>query len=218
MVNISHVVKNNIEQHPMLYEVISYNLINYANLAEYLKPLIEKELGYVVKESAIVMALRRYSESIRKKDKITVPFTFNTELIMKTGIIDITIIKTPTFTNKLKKIFDLVNYSKGEILNIIHGDYEITIVINQKHEEKIKTIFSKDEIINIEKELVSLSMSFSKEFLYTPGILYKATRKLLWENVNIYENISTMTELIFIVKKKDAIRAYKALQELIENK
>jgi aspartokinase len=212
------VVKNNIEQHPMLYEVISYNLINYANLAEYLKPLIEKELGYVVKESAIVMALRRYSESIRKKDKITVPFTFNTELIMKTGIIDITIIKTPTFTNKLKKIFDLVNYSKGEILNIIHGDYEITIVINQKHEEKIKTIFSKDEIINIEKELVSLSMSFSKEFLYTPGILYKATRKLLWENVNIYENISTMTELIFIVKKKDAIRAYKALQELIENK
>ncbi len=218
MVNISHIVKSLISQNPMLYEAMSHNLINYANLAEYLKPAIEKELGYFVKDSAIVMALRRYSESIIAKDKINIPVALNTELIIKTGMIDITLAKTPTFMNKFKKIFDLVDYRKGEMLNIIQGDYEITIVINQKHEAKIRSLFSKDEIINVEKDLVSLSMSFSKEFLYTPGILYKATRKLLWENVNIYENISTMTELIFIVKKKDVIRAYNALQELIERK
>jgi len=69
--------------------------------------------------------------------------------------------------------------------------------------------------LNIERDLVSVSLNLSKDFLYTPGILSLATRKLAWENINIFENISTMSELIFIISQKDAVRAYNAFQEMV---
>jgi aspartokinase len=51
--------------------------------------------------------------------------------------------------------------------------------------------------------------------MHTPGIISTATRKLNWENVNIYELISTLTELTFIVNKKDSAKGYSALQRLV---
>ena len=70
--------------------------------------------------------------------------------------------------------------------------------------------------MNIETNLVSLTLALTKEFLYTPGILALATRKLAWENINIFENISTMTEVIYIIDEKDVIRAYNSFQELLK--
>ncbi len=216
MVTISHLVKKIINSRPLLYEALSQNIVNYANLAELLKPALDAELGQDIKETAIIMALRRYGEHISQKEETKIPFQFNPEIIMKTGLTDLTLVKCPSLLTKLKKIYDLIDYDKGETLNVIQGNYEVTIVVAEKHHKKILSILKDEKIINIEKNLVSLAMSFSKDFLYTPGILAKVTKRLLWENVNVFENISTMTELIFIVSKKDAIKAYNALQGLVE--
>lgn len=216
MVNISHVVQKIIQLQPLLQEAIAQDIVSFANLAEHLIPAIEKELGQKVQQQAVVMALRRYAEKAEKKEKTRLPFKFNSALTLKTGLTDITIVKSASALTKLKQIYDLVDYEKGETLNVIQGDYEITIVISEKHTEKVLQLLKGEKIKNKEKDLVSVSMSFSKEFLYIPGSLAKATRKLAWENINIFENISTMTELIFIVSKKDSTRTYHALQELID--
>lgn len=216
MVTVSHIVKKMVNSRPMLYEALANDIVNFANLAEQLKPAIEAEMGEKIKEAAIIMALRRYSETISSKETKKIPFKFNSEIVMKTGLADITIVKSPSALQSLRKIYELVDYNKGDTLNIIHGNYEITIIISEKLLHKVLELFKNEKVVNKEKELVSLTMSFSKEFLYTPGILAKATRKLAWENVNIYENISTMTEMIFLVQKKDAVKAYNTLQELIE--
>ena len=53
------------------------------------------------------------------------------------------------------------------------------------------------------------------DFLHTPGIIFNAVRKLAWDNINIFEIVSTMTELTFILNKKDSMKAYEVLQELV---
>jgi len=217
MGSISLVVRNLIKQKPIIYEGLIEGVISHAALAEYLQRDIEKELDRQVKLPAIVMAIRRYSETIIKKEQIKTKFRFRSEIIMKTALADITIVKSPTCLEKIKQLHSLVDYSKGDTINVIQGNYEITIVISEKYLNKVKELFNNEKILNIEKNLVSLSISFSDDFLYTPGILAKVTRKLAWENINIFENISTMTELIFIISKKDSIRAYKALESLIED-
>lgn len=215
MVTISHIVKKLIESWPMLNEAIANNIVNYANLAEHIKKKVEMEYGGKVKEAAIVMALRRYGE--RAKNELKIPFKFNSEIIMKTGLSEMTLVRSMTILSKLRKIFDLVDYEKGETINIIQGNYEITLVMNDKHVNKAREILAGEKSINNERNLVSLTMMLSKDFLYTPGVLSKVTRKLEYENINVFENISTLTELIFIVSKKDAVKAYNALQELIES-
>ncbi|MFH1590727.1 MAG: hypothetical protein ABIC95_02255 [archaeon] len=216
MVTISHVVKKLVRQRPLLYEAIAQDIVSFAALADHLKHDIETELGSEAKHPAIIMALRRFSEQVKPLEQKKIPFRFNSEIIMKTGLADITCVRTLAILNKLKHIYDLVDYEKGETLNVIHGNYELTIVISERHTKRLLKLLEGEKVLNIEHNLVSLTMSFSKDFLYTPGILAKVTRKLHWEAVNVFENISTMTELIYIVEKKDAVRAYTALTDLIE--
>lgn len=149
-----------------------------------------------------------------KKSVVKEQFKMSHEIVMKTNLCDICIVKTPSALDKIKQIHQIVDYEKGETLNVIQGNYEITIVISQKYLDSLKEILKGEKILNIQKSLVSLTLSLSKEFLSTPGILALATRKLAWNNINIFENISTMTELIFIVAEKDAVKAYNTFQEM----
>ena len=191
-------------------------IISYGNLTEKLIGEIEEELNKKVKHSAVVMALRRYAEKLQKAPRPK--FDYNSEIIMKTNLCDISVRKSPSLFNKLKKIYQIVNYEKGDVLNIIHGNYEVSIISNMRYLEKIKNELNGEKLLNTEKDLVSLSLNFSGDFLHTPGIISTAARKLNWDNVNIYELVSTLTELTFIVSKRDSTKGYAALQRLVSEK
>ncbi|MBW2981298.1 ACT domain-containing protein [Candidatus Woesearchaeota archaeon] len=215
MVTISHLVKDIIQKKPIIQEAIIQDIASFALLAENLQPEIEKELGKKVKLPAIVMALRRHAEELKSKHK-PIKFDFSSEIIMKTNLCDIAVQKSTNALLKLKQLQSLVSYEKGDILNMIHGTTEISIITNQKYKDKILKLLKGEKIINIEEDLVSLSLRFSKEFFYTPGVISSIIRKLSWEGVNIFEIISTFTELTIITGKKDAVKGYNALESMME--
>ncbi len=215
MVTVSHLVKKIVSDRPMLQEAMRQGIISFASLAENLKKPIEIELGKSVKESAIVMALRRYSESLSSEPEKKIVSLFGSDIMMKSGIADVTVAKSESLSGKLEKLYDIVDFSKGDILNLIHGNYEVCIVTNDKHLPRVLKLLVSEKILVREKGFVSITLSISKEHLYTPGTIYSAVRKLAWDNVNIFEIVSTTTELTFIVSRKDATRAYNSLQELV---
>jgi aspartokinase len=216
MVTVSHVVKKIVDSKPLLQESLIEGIVNFSHLAQKIRPRVESELGEKIKLSAIIMALRRHADQLQKKTIVHIPFQMRPEIIMKTNICDICIVKTPSALGKIKKIHDIIDYEKGETLNVIQGDYEITIVASQKYENHINSYLEGEKVLNRETDLVSLTLNLTKEFSYTPGVLSSFTRRLAWENINILENISTMTELIFIISEEDALRAYSSLHELIK--
>ncbi len=215
MVTIAHLVKKMVVERPMLQETMRQGLISFGALAEKLKPQVETELGSHVKESAIVMALRRYSEGLDTKAEKKAASLFSSGIVMKTGMVDIAVAKSATLASKLEKLYRIVDFFKGDVLNLIHGNYEVSIITNERHMAKVLKLLESEEILMKEKGLVSIAMSISKEHLYTPGILFTVVRKLAWDNVNIFELVSTTTELVFVVGSKDAARAYNSLQELV---
>lgn len=215
MVTVSHIVKKIVNEQPFVEEALSNGIINIANLAENLQPAIEKELGKTIKLPAVVMALRRYSEEISRHRKHAA-FDYSGELIIKTNIGDFTVVKTTTLMAKLRTIHNLVNLERGDTLNVIIGNNEVSIIISNKHEEKLKSFLSGEKILNKEQNLVSLAIIFkSEKFTDTPGVIFNVVRKLAWENINIYEIVSTMTELTFILSKKDSMKAYNVLQDVV---
>jgi aspartokinase len=215
MVTVSYLVKAEIEGKPLLQETLRQGIINYAALAEKLKPRIERELGRPAKESAIIMALRRHAEQLNEKKLHKKVIALSSEIIMKTNLIDISVYKSPQLFKKLEQLYRTVSYEKGDTLNIIHGNYEVSIITNNRYKDKVLTILKEEKMLNIEEHLVSLSLQMNKEFLYTPGVLFTVIRKLAWENINIFEVISTATEMTFILNEKDTTRAYNLLQELV---
>ena len=216
MVTISHLVEKIINEQPFLYQAIEQDIVSFGNLAAQLEVEIGKELGKEVRRSAVVMALRRYAEKITTKSKMP-KFDFHSEINMKTNLCDIAVRRSPELFFKLEKVYKLADFGKGDTLNIINGNYEVSIVINRKYLDNVKKELKSEKIIKIEENLVALSLNFSDKFLYTPGVIATVVRKLTWEDINIYELISTFTELTFIISQDDATKGYNSLQKLVSN-
>ncbi len=214
LVTISHVVQKVVDQKVYVQESMNNNIISYALLAKQLKPEVEDLFEKKVKTHAIEMALRRYAERL-KKDHKEIKFDFSSDIIMKTQLCDISVSRSPTLIEQLKKLYDIVTFEKGDILNIIQGSTELSIVTNERYKAKFLEILKKEKILNIEEKLISLTMTFSKDFLYTPGVIFNIIRHVAWESINIFEIVSTNTELTIILHKRDAVRGYKALEKLI---
>lgn len=216
MVTVSHLVKYLIKDKPFLQEALANKLISYGNLAEQIIPKIEEELGKGVKHSAVVMALRRYSDELEKEHKSVKSFNYKSEIIMKTNICDLCVSRSPSLMTKLSKLYEMVDFNKGDTLDIILGNFEVSIVTNEKYKEKFSQFLKGEKILASESQLVALTMRFSDDFIHTPGVVFTTIRKLAWENINIFEIISTLSELTLILREKDSMKAYEALQSLVK--
>ena len=215
MVTVSHIAQKFVDEKPYLRESISKGIASYGSIAKKLKPDIEKELGKKVEHFAIVAALRRYAEKVDEKFK-EIRFNSNTsEVNLKSNIIDINVLKTQELFDKLKRIYDIINFKKGDVLHIVYGRNSVTIITNERYKEKIINFLQNQKINSIEEKLVALSFTIGKTLVDTPGVLFQIARSFAWENINMIEIISIDLEITFIVEEKDAIRGYDALQQLI---
>jgi len=215
MVTVSHVVNKLVDEKIYLYEAISKKIASYGSVAKHLKPEIEKELGKEVEHSAIVTALRRYSDKINVRFKDVKFNSKYAEVNLKTHIMDINVQKTQELFDKLKRFYDVVNFERGDILHIIYGRTHVAIVTNERYKEEILKLLQNQKIKKIEENLVSLSFTVGKDRIDKPGVLFQITRSLAWEDINIIEIISVDLDVTFIVEKKDALKGYNALERLI---
>jgi len=217
MVTVSHLVENIVEQKPFLEEALARGIINYAALAETLTPQIEKELKKKVKYSAVMMALRRLAEKLEKETIKSLQIRFKeTDLTIKSDLFEITVLKSATVINNLRKLYDLVDFSKGDFLTVTSGVYEVTIISNKKHKSRIQTTFESEKVSKIIEHLSSITLKIPLEAVQTVGFFYVVTKALNWENINIVEIVSTLTELTFIIKEDDVAKAFTSLKRLVE--
>jgi len=215
MATISHIVNKMVDERIYLHEALSKGIASYGSVAKHLKPELEKELGKEVKHSAIVTALRRYAE------KLTTRFNgvkFNTkysEVNLKTHIIAINVLRTQELFDKLKRFYDLVQFEKGDILHVVYGRTHVAIITNKRYKDNILKLLQNQKIKKIEEDLVALSFRVGKERIEEPGVLFKLTRSLAWEDINVVEIISVDVEVTFIIDKKNATKGYNALERLV---
>ena len=214
--SVSEIVKKLTEDQPFLLEALSRGILNFGNLAAELRPKVEAVLGKKVNESAIVMALRRYAEEVKERSGKIKKLKLDCEITMKTAICDFNMVKSPSLLQQLKDFYSLVDLDRGDFLNITIGNHEISIAISQKHHDKIESMLKKEKILDKQTDLVALTINFGDEFFHTPGIIYQVLQALAWRNVNLLEIISTLTELTIVIEKKDAIKSYEVLHDLME--
>ncbi|GIU68936.1 MAG: hypothetical protein KatS3mg002_0172 [Candidatus Woesearchaeota archaeon] len=213
MVTVSHLVGKIIKDKPFLEEALRRGIINYVALAQELQPQIEKELGKKVKTSAVMMALRRLNELLQKKGILRNELKFKSEDIsIRSSLFEITILKSSNTISNIRKIYDITDFSRGDMLTITHGIYEITIIASSRLTKKIEKILENEHIIKIIGSLGALTIKIPANSIETVGLFYNVTKILNWENINIVEIVSTFTEMTFILKEDDLARAFEAMR------
>ncbi len=215
MVTIAHITKKILEREPFLEEALIKGIINYVALADKLQPEIEKELKKKVKTSAIMMALRRLSEKQKEGIGRRIGLKFkDTDITLKSDLFEITTDKTPKSVERVRRLYDIVDLSKGDFLTITHGVYQTTIISNKKHKKEITKILG--DSIKIIPNLSSLTINIPLESYDTVGMFYLITKALAWANINIVEIVSTFTELTVILQEDDVPQSFKIMKKIIE--
>lgn len=217
MVTISKIVEKYIEEHPFIQESLNKGIINHAALANELIPLIRKELKKEVKFSAVNMAIRRNTESFKGKPfNQNMNFDKESYVTLKTDLVEITVYLEESTQQKLKSLYNIIDLKNGDTLTITQGFHEIMLILNKKFEKKVIELFSKSLIKNIIHNVCSLTITLPISSINTLGLFYLSSRALNWNNINIIDIVSTLTEMTFIIKEDDAEKAFRALHSLLK--
>ena len=108
-----------------------------------------------------------------------------------------------------------MDFKQGKIFNIVHGNYEIGIITNQSNKEKVLGTITDENVLRVVEDCVVVSLMYSKDYLFTPGVIYNVLRLVAWENINILSITLTPQELNIVVDRKDTMRAYNTLEKLV---
>ncbi len=220
MVTVAHIIAKLIRDEPIIEDALAKDLFNYSKLAVYFHKKVEKELGRSVKPSAIVMAIARSAEKIRQdyEGRVSQKTFSHAELSVRSGIAEITVQKSSSCFEDLAKLYKIVDLSGGDVLNINIGGSEVSIIFTERHLDAFKKVLRNEKIKMELCNLSEIAIRFPKDYLYEPGFIYTITRHFAWYGINIVEMVSTLSELIVVVKSEDATIAYSALQEFFAQK
>ena len=70
--SVASSVKQIIDMSPFVSELLVLDVISFSNLSKFIQPKVEEKLGKKVKNAAIVMAIRRYTEDLKVEDRKSV--------------------------------------------------------------------------------------------------------------------------------------------------
>jgi hypothetical protein len=215
METISGIVKRLLDTKPFIHEAVLRGIVSYTHLAEVLIPDIQAEYSGQVRQSAVVMALRRHADALREEELSLKSDHIAYELTVKTNILDVNIVKRPAALHKMNGLYQAVALARGDFLNITIASNEIGIAVSDKYQSELEELLTGETILHRRSGLVAVSLIFSGDFLHTPGVIYKAVRRLAWEHINVLEIVSTIHELTFVINREDSSHALEALQNFL---
>jgi len=185
-------VRNHLRNKPYLLEALEKGIVNLSELSRQ----IQKELK-ISDTSAIKAALRRYSEELQKhrqkrEEKVL--------LLLKRSCIAVYDSKSVIITAK-----ELAS-NAGMKVDLL--DKYVYLLDRNDLPERINSL--------VKHENCTLIVVHSPEELEaTPGVVAFLATLLAEQNVNIVEFISCWTETIIVVEKKDNLKAYEVLSNLV---
>jgi aspartokinase len=184
-------VRNHLRNKPYLLEALEKGIVNLSELSRQLQK--ELKLSDI---SAIKAALRRYAEELQKhrqkrEEKVL-------HLLKKSSI--------AVYDRKSVMITAKELDQKGMKVDLL--DKFVYLMDRSDMPERITSL--------IKHENCTMIVVHSPEELEnTPGVVAFLATLLSEQNVNIVEFISCWTETIMVVEKKDSLKAYEVLSNLV---
>lgn len=189
---IARNVRSHLRNKPYLLEALEKGIVNLSELSRQ----IQKELK-IDNASAVKAALRRFSEELQKHKQKREEKVLQ---VLKRSNIAVYDRKSVMITSKE------INTKNGMKVDLL-GKF-VYLLDRSDMPERINTLVKHDNCTMI-------VMHSPEELEATPGVVAFLTTLLSEQNVNIIEFISCWTETIIVVEKKDSLKAYEVLSNLV---
>jgi aspartokinase len=189
---IAQNVRNYLRNKPYLLEALEKGIVNLSELSRQIQEELKTD-----NTSALKAALRRFSEELqrhkqKREEKVL-------QVLKRSGIA-VYDRKSVMITSKE------ISTKNGMKVDLL--DKFVYLMDRGDMPERISTLVKHDNCTMI-------VVHSPEELEATPGVVAFLTTLLAEQNVNIVEFISCWTETIIVVEKKDSLKAYEVLSNVV---
>ena len=201
---------------PFLEEALSRDIINFSALAKDLNAPISEMLRKPVKDGAIMMALRRYNPPTTRKNKVKLNQIFKNlgDITVRSNLTDFTFHNSKTLIHNHSKVLAEIDTDRQVFYAFTRGIHESNIIISSAKKETIEAIFTNESQIANQDNLSAISINLPKGNSKIAGLYYQIFKRLAWENVPLYEVVSTTNEFTILVEDHLVDKAFSVIKGL----
>ena len=216
MKTIASCVQELLVARPFLEEALSRDIINYSALAKDLNQPISDLLRKPVKDGAIMMALRRYTPPTSKKNELNLKQIFKDlgDITVRSNLTDFTFYNSKTLIHNHSKVLAEIDADRQVFYAFTRGIHESNIIISSTKKNTIESIFEHETQIATQDQLSAISINLPKGNSKIVGLYYQIFKRLAWENVTLYEVVSTTNEFTILVEDHLIDKAFSVIKGL----
>ncbi len=216
MKTIASCVQDIILRRPFLEEGLSRQIINFSALASDLNAPISKMLQKPVKDGAIMMALRRYQKTLdaNKSDNLNNVFKNLGDITVRSNLSDFTFQNSNTLIQSHSQILEKISSNHQIFYAFTRGMLESNIIISTSERDSISKAFKNETQIGFQDKLSAISIYLPKGNSKIAGLYYQIFKRLAWENITLYEVVSTTNEFTIVVEDDLVDKAFSVIKRL----
>jgi len=216
MKTISSEVSAYIKTKPFLSSALSQDIINLTSLARKIQPEIEKSLRKPAKSGAIVMALKRISDTQEfiTTHRIVRVLKNMGDITVRSSLVDYCFKISETLLPAQANFLNQIETSKNVFFTTSRGVGECNIIVSQELSSTIESVFINEVCLEKTHDLSAISIKLPTENVTIPGIYYFIFQRLSWEGVNINEVISTSNEFTILMDEDSVNIAFQVIKDL----
>nr|WP_321223243.1 hypothetical protein [uncultured Psychroserpens sp.] len=216
MKTIASCVQDIIISSPFLEEGLSRQIINFSALAKDLKQPISEMLRKPVKEGAIMMALRRYQPPLNVDNSKRLKQTFKAlgDITVRSNLSDFTFQNSNTLIKSHSQILETISANPQIFYAFTRGMLESNIIISTSQKESMLKAFKQETQIGFQEKLSAISIYLPDGNSKIAGLYYQIFKRLAWENITLYEVVSTTNEFTIVVEDHLVDKAFSVIKRL----
>jgi len=216
MKTIASTVAEYIKTKPYLSSALSDGIINLTSLARTIQKDIEERTKKPVKSGAIVMALKRISDTadfVQTKQIIKVLRNLGA-ITVRSALVDYSFIISETLLIAQSNLLKSIEDKKEVFYTSSRGVSESNIIVSQNIAPLVDQLFKSETCFSKTENLSSITLKLPSENVTIPGIYYFIFQRLSWEGVNINEVISTSNEFTILMHEDQVDTAFSVIKNL----
>jgi len=207
--SVPHAVRQIIGSSTLFFQALSTGIANYTALAQKIKPEVEKLTKSEVNVNTLVVAIKRFADSLDGIDYEYHPIFEGVRMSLTGSIIDIDFHETDDVYQVLDEILEL-----GSGYNMFRTNKQIRLFAEDIDE--IRTMFKsspKRAIGEITDGLSKITITVQSEKENTYEVLSLVLSLLHNNRIPLYNAFFTQNEIILILGMNDAAKAYEVIRE-----
>ena len=216
MKTIASCVQDIIVSSPFLEEGLSRDIINFSALAKDLNKPISDMLRKPIKNGAIMMALRRYQQPLHLDTSGRLKNVFKNlgDITVRSNLSDFTFQNSNTLIHNHSKVLSQIGANHQIFYAFTRGVFESNIIISTSEQDSISKAFKNETQIGLQDKLSAISIYLPKGNSKIAGLYYQIFKRLAWENITLYEVVSTTNEFTVVVEDYLVDKAFSVIKRL----